>query len=87
MSSIGWALPEIEHVASRRGTPTWEIAYLYPYQIVDPQERRIIVLTLDGDEYRVHGEFGPGETASSVLLPGFSVSVGAVLAAEKGRNN
>jgi Uma2 family endonuclease len=48
------------------------------YWIVDPQERRITVLTLDGQTYRVHGEFGPGTQASSLLLPGFSVSVEAV---------
>ncbi|NOX61889.1 MAG: Uma2 family endonuclease [Chloroflexi bacterium] len=45
------------------------------YWIVDPEARRIIVLTLEGDRYRVHGEFGPGDHADSVLLKGFSVDV------------
>src|SRR5438128_9737267 len=53
------------------------------YWIVDPQEQRITVLTLDGQTYRVHGEFVPGMQATSVLLPGFSVDVEAVFAAAK----
>jgi len=51
------------------------------YWIVDPQEQRITVLVLDGQSYRVHGEFGPGTQANSVLLPGFAVAVEAVFAA------
>lgn len=52
------------------------------YWIVDPEAATITVLTLDGDTYRVHGLFKPGEVASSVLLQGFAVNVGAVLTAE-----
>jgi Uma2 family endonuclease len=51
------------------------------YWIVDPQERRITVLALEGTAYRTHGVFGLGEAATSVLLPGFSVSVDAAFAA------
>jgi Uma2 family endonuclease len=51
------------------------------YWIVDPQARQITVLTLDGSTYRVHGVFGPGTPATSVLLPGFSVAVDQVFAA------
>lgn len=51
------------------------------YWIVDPLEHKILVLTLDGSAYRVAGEFGRGATATSVRLPGFSVSVDAVFAA------
>jgi Uma2 family endonuclease len=54
------------------------------YWIVDPEAQRITVLTLDGTAYRVHGEFGPGTEATSVLLPGFAVSVDAVFAAGQG---
>jgi Uma2 family endonuclease len=50
------------------------------YWIVDPQEQRIIGLTLDGTTYREHGVFGSGAQATSVLLPGFSVAVDAVFA-------
>jgi Uma2 family endonuclease len=45
------------------------------YWIVDPQEQTIIVLRLSGKRYVVHGEFELGESASSHLLPGFSVDV------------
>ncbi len=51
------------------------------YWIVDPDAQRIVVLTLSGQTYRVHGEFGPGTEASSVLLPGFRVAVDEVFAA------
>lgn len=50
------------------------------YWIIDPFLRQIRVLVLDGDNYRLHGDFGPGMTATSVLLPGFAVSVDAALA-------
>ena len=50
------------------------------YWIVDVFARRIVVLTLDGEAYRLHGEFGPGSQATSVLLPGFAVEVDQVLA-------
>lgn len=50
------------------------------YWIVDPEERRITVLALDGAAYREHGVFGPGTTATSVLLPGFAVPVDDCLA-------
>jgi Uma2 family endonuclease len=55
-------------------------ARIAEYWIVDAEQRRITVLTLDGQSYRVHGDFGPGTEASSVLLPGFGVSVDAVFA-------
>ncbi len=54
------------------------------YWIVDPQERRITVLTLDGAAYRTHGVFGAGTQATSILLSGFGVSVDAVFAAGEG---
>jgi Uma2 family endonuclease len=50
------------------------------YWIVDPIARQIKVLTLDGSSYRVHGAFLPGTTATSVLLPGFTVVVDTALA-------
>jgi Uma2 family endonuclease len=49
------------------------------YWIVDPEQGTIRVLVLDGDKYRVHGEFGRGQTADSVLLAGFAVKVDEVL--------
>ena len=51
------------------------------YWIVDPEMQRITVLTLAGAEYAVHGEFGAGDQATSVLLSGFLVDVAALFAA------
>ena len=49
------------------------------YWIVDPQQSRITVLTLTGDTYTTHGEFHPGDTATSPLLPSFTADVTHVL--------
>jgi Uma2 family endonuclease len=51
------------------------------YWIVDPQEKSIIVLSLEGSKYIQHGRFTPGMIATSILLPGFMVSVDEVFAA------
>ncbi len=51
------------------------------YWIVDPEVRTITVLELDGDAYRIAGEYDTTQTAASVLLPGFSVSVQAAFQA------
>ena len=51
------------------------------YWIIDPQEQKILVLSLHRGQFIVHGEFSPGQAATSVLLPGFSVDVAAVFAA------
>ncbi len=45
------------------------------YWIVDPENRTITVLSLEGAEYFPRGVFGEGEVAESALLPGFSVDV------------
>ena len=55
-------------------------AQIPEYWIIDPVERVVRVLTLAGTSYQVHGAFGAGTEASSVLLPGFRVAVDAVLA-------
>jgi Uma2 family endonuclease len=54
------------------------------YWIVDPQEKRISVLTLDSGAYAVAGEFIPGQRAASWLLEGFDVDVATVFEAAKG---
>ena len=56
------------------------------YWIVDPQTQRITVLALVGNEYRVHGEFSPGQQSTSQLLAGFAVDTLAVFAAAKTLN-
>jgi Uma2 family endonuclease len=53
------------------------------YWIVDPQEKKITVLTLVGKAYETHGVFGENEVATSKLLAGFSVAVTDVFAAAK----
>jgi Uma2 family endonuclease len=50
------------------------------YWIVDPKERQILVLALEGSRYGVHGTFGLGTIATSVLLSKFAVSVDEVFA-------
>lgn len=55
------------------------------YWIVDPQEQRVMVLTLDGDAYAEHANLTGSGTAASKLLDGFSVDVAAVFAAGKQR--
>jgi len=52
------------------------------YWIVDPQKGTITVLSLERGAYKVHGEFGKGETAASALLPGFSIAVSRTLKPE-----
>ena len=51
------------------------------YWIVDPRDRRITVLRLQGGAYQVQGESGAGERAESTLLPGFGLDVARVFAA------
>ena len=57
------------------------------YWIVDPLEEQILVLRLDGKRYKLHGQYSKDETASSVLLPGFSVSVNELLAQRLSKGN
>jgi Uma2 family endonuclease len=52
------------------------------YWIVNPEDETITVLRLDGVAYVEHGIFKRGETATSVILPGFSVNVDAVFDAK-----
>jgi Uma2 family endonuclease len=50
------------------------------YWIVDPKKKQITVLRLKAKKYAVHGTFKEGQTASSHLLPGFTVDVAAAFA-------
>ncbi len=48
------------------------------YWLVDPQKREITVFFLQNGRYAIHGLFKLGDTAESMLLPGFSVDVSSV---------
>ena len=48
------------------------------YWIVDPRVETVTVLTLSGGAYVEHGVFARGDTATSVLLDGFTVDVAAL---------
>ena len=53
------------------------------YWIVDPEQARITVLTLDGRSYKVAGEFSRGDQAESRVLPGFCVDVTSAITAKR----
>jgi len=61
----------------------YDEAQIPEYWIVDYQEKRITVLTLEGKHYTVHGEFGENDVADSKLLAGFEVKVKEVFDAVK----
>jgi Uma2 family endonuclease len=56
------------------------------YWIVDPDQSKIIVLKLDGNQYTALGEFTAGDEAVSELLPDFRVSVERTFQAGQAQN-
>jgi len=79
--SEGWEARQRDLVDKRRD---YARAGVREYWIVDPETESITVLALDGETYRLHGDFKSGATATSVLLDGFAVEVAAVFAAGHG---
>jgi Uma2 family endonuclease len=67
--------PERDLVEKRR---EYAAAGIPEYWIVDPRDRSVTVLTLADDEYQEHGRFLPGQEATSVLLPDFTVTTAAI---------
>ncbi len=65
----------------------YALAAIPEYWIVDPETETITILTLPtgANEYAEHGVFRAGESATSVLLPEFTVGVAACFAAGKGQ--
>jgi Uma2 family endonuclease len=53
------------------------------YWIVNPQTETVTILQLRGDSYAEAGCYPPGQSATSVLLPEFSVEVAAIFDAAK----
>ncbi|MCA9161050.1 MAG: Uma2 family endonuclease, partial [Planctomycetales bacterium] len=45
------------------------------YWIVDPEFTRITVLSLEGNDYRVHCECNAGDTAHSAMFADFTIAV------------
>jgi Uma2 family endonuclease len=56
-------------------------AGIQEYWIVDYERRHVIVHRLHDGGYVIHGEFVPGERATSALLAGFAIDVTALFAA------
>ncbi len=50
------------------------------YWIVDPRNRSIVVLQLEGETYQTHGQFGMDAVLTSATLSGLTVPVSAVFA-------
>jgi Uma2 family endonuclease len=59
----------------------YALARIPEYWLVDPELQTITVLKLAGKRYREHGVFGIGDVATSVLLPGLTLSVADAFAA------
>lgn len=51
------------------------------YWIIDPDRKTISIFSLASGNYVLHGDFGPGQIATSFLLCGFSVNVSDLFAA------
>jgi Uma2 family endonuclease len=56
-------------------------ASIAEYWIIDPEEKTTTVLYLKAKSYKTHGSYSLGDTATSKLLPGFSVDVAQLFAA------
>jgi Uma2 family endonuclease len=53
------------------------------YWIVDPENQRVTVLVLEEATYREHGVFSLGDFATSAVLPGLTIAVADLFAAER----
>jgi Uma2 family endonuclease len=62
----------------------YQRASIAEYWIVDPEDRKITVLVLENSLYPMHGEFGPGQSASGILVPDLVVAVDEIF--NLGRN-
>ena len=56
----------------------YALAGVTEYWIVNPEDETITVLRLQGEQYAEHGVFRRGDTATSALLAGFTLSVNDV---------
>ena len=70
--------PERDYVAKRE---EYARAGIREYWIVDPIQRRVLILMLRGGAYQEVGTYVPGDTATSQVIAGFEVDVAKTLAA------
>ncbi|MEJ7595110.1 MAG: Uma2 family endonuclease [Planctomycetaceae bacterium] len=49
------------------------------YWIVDPDDRKIVVLVLQNGTYQTHGEFAIGDKAAGVLIPDLKIDVAEIM--------
>ena len=70
--------PARDYVAKRR---EYALCGVREYWIVDPMQKLILLLSLNGDAYREVGTFRPGDSFASPLIDGLTVDVAAVFAA------
>jgi Uma2 family endonuclease len=84
VEKIGLAIEVVSESNRRHDLETKRTEYaeagIPEYWIVDPEAEQVIVLRLEERQYVVHGEFGPGDRATSALLPSFNVDVTEVFA-------
>ncbi len=81
----------IEVVSPENRRHDWEVkrreyaqAGIPEYWIVDPEARKVVVFRLEGERYRVEGEYTSGEVVRSRVLDGFHVAVDDIWAAMEG---
>jgi Uma2 family endonuclease len=55
-------------------------AQIPEYWIVDPQEKRVLVLALKNGKYTTHGEYGQKDRAESKIVKGFEIDAAQLLA-------
>ncbi len=77
LESVSPDNPERDLVEKRR---EYAEAGIPEYWIVEPRDRSVTILTLDGGAYREYGRFASGTTATSALVPQLAVGVGALFA-------
>ena len=71
--------PSRDYVVKRQ---EYALAGISEYWIADPERERVLVLSLQGEEYQEVGAFEPGQKAVSTLLDGFWVDVAEIFQAE-----
>lgn len=59
-------------------------AGIQEYWIVDPLDKSVCVLQLDGQGYREHGKYYSGEIAASAVLKGLEINCSTIWALEDG---